>query len=123
VKATFDLVREEPTTTARLRLNPRKDWYANVAAVEAPDAHTVVFQLRQPQPSLLSLLATGYGAVYAAHVAPERYRTECVGTGPFRLREWRRGGFIDYVKNPDYFVRDRPHLDGLRYLIIADRRC
>jgi peptide/nickel transport system substrate-binding protein len=122
VKATFDLVREAPGIGARLRLSPRKDWYANVAAVEAPDPHTVVFQLRRPQPSLLSMLATGYGAVYAAHVPPERYRTECVGTGPFRLREWRRGGFIDYVKNPDYFVRDRPYLDSLRYLVIADRR-
>jgi peptide/nickel transport system substrate-binding protein len=122
VKATFDLVREAPETPARLRINPRKDWYANVLAVEAPDPHTVVFQLRRPQPSLLSMLATGYGAVYAAHVPPERYRTECLGTGPFRLREWRRGGFIDYVRNPDYFVRDRPYLDSVRYLIIADRR-
>ena len=122
VKVTFDLVREAPEAPARLRVNPRKDWYANVAAVEAPDPHTVVFHLRRPQPSLLPMLATGYGAVYAAHVPPERYRTECVGTGPFRLREWRRGAFIDYVKNPDYFVKDRPYLDGLRYLIIADRR-
>jgi peptide/nickel transport system substrate-binding protein len=122
VKATFDLVRETPETTARLRLNPRKDWYANVLAVEAPDPYTVVFQLRRPQPSLLSMLATGYGAVYAAHVPPERYRTECLGTGPFRLREWRRGSFIDYVRNSDYFVRDRPYLDSLRYLVITERR-
>ena len=122
VKFTFDLVREAPEVAARLRINPRKGWYSNVAAVETPDPHTVVFRLRQPQPSVLSMLASGYGAVYAAHVPPERYRTECVGTGPFRLREWRRGSFMDYVRNPDYFVRGRPYLDSLRYLIITDRR-
>jgi ABC-type oligopeptide transport system substrate-binding subunit len=35
---------------------------------EAPDPHTVVFQLKRPQPSLVLLLASGYSPVYAAHV-------------------------------------------------------
>ena len=37
VKYTFDMVREAPEQPARLRLNPRKDWYVNVEAIEAPD--------------------------------------------------------------------------------------
>ena len=32
------MVREAPDAPAKLRLNPRKDWYANVEAIEAPDA-------------------------------------------------------------------------------------
>src|SRR5262249_22972929 len=27
----------------------------------------------------------------------------------------------EYVRNPEYFVKSRPYLDGLRYLIIAER--
>src|SRR3989449_4436660 len=121
VKFTFDLLRETPDASARLRINPRRDWYTNVEAVEAVDPQTVVFRLRRPQPSLLLMLASGYTPIYAAHVPPASYRTGCVGTGPFRLKEWRKGEFVEYVKNPDYFVKGRPYLAGLRYLIIGER--
>jgi peptide/nickel transport system substrate-binding protein len=121
VKYTFDMVREAPGAAARLRLNPRKDWYANVEAIETPDPYTVVFRLKRPQPSLLLMLASGYSPVYAAHVPPASYRTGCVGTGPFKLKEWRKGEYIDYVRNPDYFIKGRPYLDGLRYIPIKDR--
>ncbi|HVD78523.1 MAG TPA: ABC transporter substrate-binding protein, partial [Vicinamibacteria bacterium] len=57
VKFTFDTVREAADAPAKLRINPRKEWYANVDAVEAPDAHTVVFRLKRPQPSLVAMLA------------------------------------------------------------------
>src|SRR5262245_20940314 len=105
VKYTFDMLREAPDTTAKLRINPRKDWYANVQNVEAPDPHTVVFHLKRPQPSLLLMLASGYTPIYAAHVPVAQYRTSCVGTGPYKLKEWRKGEFIEYVKNPDYYVK------------------
>jgi peptide/nickel transport system substrate-binding protein len=121
VKYTFDMVREAPDATAKLRINPRKDWYANVEAIEAPDAHTVIFRLKRPQPSLLMMLASGYSPVYPAHVPAAEFRTRCVGTGPFKLKEWKRGEFIEFVKNPDYFVAGRPYLDGIKYIIIQER--
>ena len=121
VKYTFDMVREAPDAAAKLRVNPRKDWYANVEAIEAPDPATVVFRLKRPQPSFLLMLATGQSPVYPAHVPPAEFRTRCVGTGPFRFKEWRRGELVELVRNPDYFVKDRPYLDGLRYYIIAER--
>jgi peptide/nickel transport system substrate-binding protein len=121
VKYTFDMVREAKDAQGKLRINPRKDWYANVESIEAPDPHTVVFHLKRPQPSLLMMLASGYTPVYAAHVPVANYRTGCVGTGPFKLKEWKRGEYIDLVKNPDYFIKGRPYLDGLRYVPIPDR--
>src|SRR5678816_3560274 len=84
VKFTFDVVREAKDAPAKLRLNPRKDWWANVEAIEAPEPHTVVFRLKRPQPSLLIMLASGYSPVYAAHISPAQYRTTCIGTGPFK---------------------------------------
>jgi peptide/nickel transport system substrate-binding protein len=121
VKHTFDMVRQSPDAAAKLRLNPRKDWYANIEAIETPDAHTVVFRLKRPQPSLLMMLASGYSPIYAAHVPPASYRTGCVGTGPFKVKEWRKGEFIEYVKNPDYFVKGRPYLDGLKFIVVVER--
>ncbi len=121
VKFTFDMLREAPEASVKLRINPRKDWYANVEAVEAADPETVVFRLKQPQPSLLMMLASGYTPIYAAHINPASYRTSCIGTGPFKLKEWRKGEFVEYGRNPDYFVKGRPYLDGLRYIVIAER--
>src|SRR6185295_2996817 len=53
--------------------------------------------------------------------APASYRTGCIGTGPFKLKEWRKGKFVDYVKNTDYFMKGRPYLDTLRYVVIKER--
>jgi peptide/nickel transport system substrate-binding protein len=120
VKYTFDMLRETPDAAQKLRLNPRKDWYANVEAVEAADAYTVIFRLKRPQPSLLMMLASGYTPVYAAHIPAASYRTGCMGTGPFKLKEWRKGEFVEYVRNPEYFVKGRPYLDGLKYIVITE---
>jgi peptide/nickel transport system substrate-binding protein len=121
VKFTFDMVRGAPDAQGKLRLNPRKDWFANIEAIEAADPYTVVFHLKRPQPSLLLMLASGYSPIYAAHINPAEYRNRCVGTGPFKVKEWRKGEFVEYVKNPDYFVKDRPYLDGLKYIVIVER--
>jgi peptide/nickel transport system substrate-binding protein len=121
VKYTFDIVREAPDAPAKLRINPRKDWYSNVEAIEAADAYTVIFRLKRPQPSLLLMLAAGYSPVYPAHVPLAELRQRCVGTGPFRLKEYARGQFVLLERNPDYFVPGRPYLDGIRYPIVTER--
>ncbi len=121
VKYTFDVLREAPGAPAKLRVNPRKLWYENVADIETPSPDAVVFRLKRPQPSLILMLAAGYSPVYPAHVPPAELRTKCVGTGPFKLKEYRPGEYVDLVKNSDYFVKGRPYLDGIRYLIIRER--
>ncbi|MBM4439530.1 MAG: ABC transporter substrate-binding protein [Candidatus Rokubacteria bacterium] len=121
VKYTYDVVREAADAPARLRLSPRKDWYANIEAIETADPHTVVFRMKRPQPSLLLMLASGYSPVYPAHVPLADLRQKCVGTGPFKFKEYVRGQTIELVRNPDYFVPNRPYLDGIKYTIIGER--
>ena len=121
VQYTFDMVRGVPELTSRLRLNPRKGWYANVQAIDTPDPSTVIFRLKRPQPSLLMMLASGYSPIYPSHINPADLRTRCVGTGPFKLKEYRPGEVIEMVRNPDYFIKDRPFLDGIRFIIVKER--
>src|SRR5262249_54354472 len=102
-------------------INRRTAWYAKGEGRGTPHASTLVFHLKRPQPSLLMMFASGYTPIYAAHVPPASYRTACMGTGPFKLKEWRKGEYVDYVKNPDYFVKGRPYLDTLRYVVIENR--
>jgi peptide/nickel transport system substrate-binding protein len=121
VKFTFDVVREASDAPAKLRINPRKEWYANVDAIEAPDPYTVVFRLKRPQPSLVAMLASGYSPVIPAHVPLAEHRARCVGTGPFKFKERKRGQSVELVRNPDYFVKGRPYLDAVRYTVIVER--
>ena len=44
-----------------------------------------------------------------------------MGTGPYKLKEFVRGQYVDLERNPDYFVPNRPYIDGIRYLIISER--
>ena len=41
-------------------------------------------------------LASGFTPIYASHVPAASYRTGCIGTGPFRLKDWRRGETVEY---------------------------
>ncbi|HEX7926458.1 MAG TPA: ABC transporter substrate-binding protein [bacterium] len=119
VKYTLDLVRD--LTEKRLKLNPRKQWYANVTEVVTDGDFTVALVLKQPQPGLLNLLASAYGPIYPAHVDPAELRTRAVGTGPFMLKEAVPEQKIVMVRNPNYFVKGRPYLDGLEYAVIKSR--
>ena len=121
VKYTFDVAREAPGAPAKFRLSARKEWWSNIASIEAPEPYTVVFHLKRPQPSLLLMLASGYSPVYPAHVPLNELRQKSVGTGPFRHKEYLRGQLVELERNPDYFVPGRPYLDGIRYTIIRER--
>jgi peptide/nickel transport system substrate-binding protein len=75
-----------------LRINPRKTWYSNVEAVTTNGDYEVTFHLRQPQPSILAMLATGWSPIYPCHVSPREMRTHPIGTGPFKFGEFRPNG-------------------------------
>jgi peptide/nickel transport system substrate-binding protein len=120
VKDTFDVVREAPGAR-HMKLNPRKLWYFNVTEITTNGDYEVAFHLKRPQPSLLSLLATGYSPVHPAHIAPDDLRTKAVGTGPFMLKQYLPDQSLEFVKNPNYFVKGRPYLDGVTWIIIKSR--
>ncbi|MCS7206627.1 MAG: ABC transporter substrate-binding protein [Dehalococcoidia bacterium] len=118
VKFTFDSIRLD----RGIAVNPRRDWYANVASIDTPDDYTVIFRLNRPQPALLQMLASGYTPVMPAHPGSlDALRTNIIGTGPFKLKTFRPGELLELEKNKDYWVPGRPYLDGIRYIIITDR--
>src|SRR4029079_6350662 len=82
---------------------------------------SVVFRLKRPQPSLVAMLASGYSPVIPAHVPLAEHRARCVGTGPFKFKEWKRGQSVEALRNRDYCVTGRPYLDAVRYTVIVER--
>jgi peptide/nickel transport system substrate-binding protein len=104
-----------------LRKNPRASWYTNLDSVSVNGDHEATFNLKTPQPSFIGLLASGYSPVYACHVSPRDMRLKPVGTGPFKFVEFKANEYIKVTKNPDYWQKGKPLLDGIEYTIITSR--
>ena len=81
----------------------------------------MTFHLKRPQPSLLAMLASGYTPIYPCHVPAAQMRTHPIGTGPFKFVEMKQNELIKLVKNPDYWKKGLPYLDGIEYTIIKNR--
>ena len=105
----------------KVRRNPRSIWFENVEDVTANGDFEVTLRLKQPQPSMLALLAAGWSAVYPCHVTPAQMRRAPIGTGPFKFVELKANERIKLVKNPDYWKPGRPYLDAIEFTIISDR--
>ena len=119
VKCTFDMLMGK--SQQKLRQNPRKAWYEEVDEVAISGDFEAAFHLKRPQPSLLAFLASGYTPVYPCHVSPAEMRTHPIGTGPFKFIEFKANESIKLVRNPDYWRKDRPYLDGIEFTIITNR--
>jgi len=119
VKCTFDMLMGK--SPQKFRQNPRKAWYEQVNDVSTNGDYEVAFNLKRPQPSLLALLASGYTPIYPCHVSPAEMRTHPIGTGPFKFVEFKANESIKLTRNPDYWKKGLPHLDGIEFTIIPNR--
>jgi peptide/nickel transport system substrate-binding protein len=119
VKATYDKIVFPPPGVRSIRKNA----YGAIAGIEAPDAATVVFRLNFPSASLLGNLASPWNVIY-----PKKYldrdinyfKSNVVGSGPFKFKSYTRGSTFEGERNPDYFIKDRPYLDGYKFFISTE---
>src|SRR6202521_4665781 len=119
VKCTWDLLMGK--STAKFRKNPRQNWYENVTEVTTSGDYEATFHLKRPQPALLALLSSDLSPVYPCHVSPAEMRTHPIGTGPFKFVEFKTNESIKLTRNPDYWKKGLPHLDGIEFTIIPNR--
>ena len=82
------------------------DYDREVEGMRALDRYTLRFTLESPRPRFIeSLAASDYLGVVAREVV-EHYGAEIdahpVGTGPFRLKQWRRSSLIVLERSPFY---------------------
>ena len=85
------------------------DYDKPIEGLRALDRYTLQFKLAAPRPRLMEILAATdtYGAV--AREVVQKYGSAIgehpVGTGPFKLTEWRRSSRIVLERNPNYRQR------------------
>jgi ABC-type transport system substrate-binding protein len=101
-----DLVGLKALRQEALDLRQPFDYDKPLEGLRALDRYTIQFRTVEPRPRLIETLAAGdlFGAV--AREVVEHYGDAIaehpVGTGPFRLVQWRRSSLIVLERNPDF---------------------
>ena len=119
VKASWDRIVFPPEGV----VSPRRSNYPMIKSIEVPDGLTVIFRLHYPSPSFLTSMAHPANFIYAKKYLdadPHYYKNQTVGTGPFKLKNYVRGSVIELERNPNYWKKGFPYLDGIKYFIIKD---
>jgi peptide/nickel transport system substrate-binding protein len=118
VKASYDKIVFPPQNVRSYR----KGSYHAVAAIEAPDPLTVRIRLKYPQASFLTVLASPYSWIYKADILAKDvhwYEKNVMGTGPFKFAEHVKGSHWVSKRNPDYWDKGKPYLEGYRALFVS----
>ena len=119
VQCTWEMILEKRPNN--WRKNGRKEWYDNLKEVSVTGPYEVRFTLSRPQPSFLSLLASGWSPVYPCHVDGRAMRQKPIGTGPFKVAEFKVNHMIRLTKNREYWKPGRPYLDSIEYRVIPSQ--
>lgn len=96
-------------------VSSRKAYYVMVDSVSAPDDHTVVFKLKYPSGAFIRALAIPFNFIYQKAKLDKDmhwYEKNIDGTGAFLFKDREAGAVIRGVRNPDFFMKGQPYLDG-----------
>ena len=112
---------------ARAKKEGRFDYNAKIPGIEVLDRYTLRIRLAKPDYNFLYILAMPNIGAQAREVV-EKYGNDIgahpVGTGAFRLAEWKRSSRIVLVKNPNfreaYYEAEPPADDPLSQQLYAE---
>jgi peptide/nickel transport system substrate-binding protein len=107
---------------------------ARIEKIEAPDPQTVAITLDQPSALFLPTVARpdcGQTAIiHRDSVGADGKWIAPIGTGPFKLAEWKRGQYVDVLRFDGYVSRSEPRngytgakdakVDRVRFNVIPD---
>lgn len=124
----------DPTTQWRCLSEFGANGIARIENIEAPDPQTVAVTLDQPTALFLPTLARpdcGQTAIiHRDSVGPDGKWIAPIGTGPFKLGEWKRGQYLDIIRFEGYVSRKEPRtgytgakdvkVDRVRFNVIPD---
>ncbi len=115
VKATLDyLAKKENNAARKIRIDA-------VKSTTVVDDYTVKVTTEKPFPSLLE----GFTEIYMAPAkvlkeqGPQAMTEKPIGTGPYKLQEWKREQSITLVRNDDYWG-PKPQIAAVEFRIIPD---
>jgi peptide/nickel transport system substrate-binding protein len=93
----------------------RQSQFPMVESVTSPDDETVVFKLKYPSGAFIPSLATPYNFIYSKaklDTNMQWYEQNVMGSGPFIFDTREAGARITGKRNPNYYHKGKPYLDG-----------
>ncbi len=82
------------------------DYSREIEGFKALDNHTLQIKLIKPWPQIIDAALTDTMTSPIPHEAIDYYKEDIiqhpVGTGPFRLKAWRRGCYVELVRNENW---------------------
>ena len=108
--------------------HPFKSMFAPVTSVDTPDAHTAVINLSKPHPALMLAMSGQLMSIIPKHIYGDgqdpknhpRNNVDVVGSGPFKLVEFKNGEHIILERYDGFFIPGRPYLDKIVMRIMPD---
>ena len=98
-------------------------FFQPITAAEAVDDRTVTIKLDEPFTPLINNLAMFSAAILPADLVKSQgdaFFENPVGSGPFVLKEWQRGGKIVLAANPHYWQEGKPYVDGVELVVVGE---
>jgi len=118
VKATFDRIRKPPQGISI----PRSVLFRAVSEITAPDKYTVQFKLSDPRPAsfMMAAIASGWNGIVRKKTLEDngynlRKVLDIPRTGPFRSVKYVENETRIMEKNPNYWNKGLPYLDGIQF--------
>ncbi len=108
--------------------HPFQSMFAPVERVDTPSPHIAIIRLSQPHPAILLAMSPAFCPILPKHIYGDgqdlklhpRNSANIVGSGPFKVVEFKPNEHIIMERHAGYFMPGRPKLDRLIWKVIQD---
>jgi peptide/nickel transport system substrate-binding protein len=113
----WNLIRVRNPAVNANQFNKQSQWFTNI---DTSDKYAVVLTMDRARPSILDFFELFNIGDPDTLDAPSGTDQRWIGTGPFKLAEYRVGDHINFVRNENYWRSGHPYLDEYDVTIMRD---
>jgi peptide/nickel transport system substrate-binding protein len=117
VKATYERLANPPAGVISLR----QPLFSDIGDIDTPDDHTITFNLKAANASMLDVFAIPFNCIYSAAKLKENPKypeNNVMGTGAFTFTEHVKGQSWDGKRFEGYFRPGQPNIDGFKVFFV-----
>ena len=109
-----------------IKYHPRGGKFKIIESMKTPDTHTVVMKLKSASPALMMAFSGYETPIIPKHLFAGKdiknhpLANKPIGAGPFKFVEWKRGQYMRFDRNPDYWSPGQPYFDRIVVQTIPD---